>query len=251
MAFFSSKMGQFTYFSAQLGEPDWRGKNVLDFGGNIGNMLRDPNSTIDQERYWCIDVVRDSIERGKASFPLSHWIFYDRYCFFFNPHGVPNLSLPELDHTFFYIVAYSVFTNTARTEMLQLVGQLEAKLCDEGALAFTFIDPNYCSWPQQYPGNNFRWRMEREILLEKEKGHTLDIDMERLGKKAKAAEWCVLVNGEDLYLETEETKTYEPQQQRTCHVFYTVEYMKALFPHATILPPVNNEMQHCCVISKS
>jgi hypothetical protein len=27
--------------------------------------------------------------------------------------------------------------------------------------------------------------------------------------------------------------------------------MKSLFPEATILPPVNDEMQHCCVIRKS
>jgi len=65
MAFLSSKTGQFTYFSLQLGEKDWRGKNVLDFGGNIGNMLRDPNCTIDHERYWCLDVVAESIEKGK------------------------------------------------------------------------------------------------------------------------------------------------------------------------------------------
>jgi hypothetical protein len=44
---------------------DWRGKNVLDFGGNIGNMLRDPNCTIDHERYWCLDVVEESIEKGR------------------------------------------------------------------------------------------------------------------------------------------------------------------------------------------
>jgi hypothetical protein len=250
MAFFSSKMGQFTYFALQLREPEWGGKNVLDFGGNIGNMLRDPNSTIDQDRYWCIDVVKDSIESGKASFPGSHWIFYDRYCFFFNPHGVPNLKLPKIDQTFDYIVAYSVFTNTARTEMLQLVNQLEGKLADNGALAFTFIDPHYFSWPEHYRGNNFRWRMEREIQLEKEKGNTLDIDLQSLGKRAQHASWFVLVNGEDLYIETEETKPYEPQRQRTYHVFYSAEYMKSLFPHATILPPVNNEMQHCCIISK-
>src|SRR5712691_9039769 len=128
MAFFSSKMGQFAYFSQQLRAREWGGKNVLDFGGNVGNMLRDPNSTIDQGRYWCIDVVKESIESGKASFPKSHWIFYDRYCFFFNPHGVPNLRLPDINQKFDHIVAYSVFTNTARTDMLQLVDQLEGKL---------------------------------------------------------------------------------------------------------------------------
>ena len=87
MVFFSSKTGQFTYFSLQLGEKDWSGKNVLDFGGNIGNMLRDPNCTIDPERYWCLDVVEESIEKGKEMFPQSHWHFYNRYAFFFNPNG--------------------------------------------------------------------------------------------------------------------------------------------------------------------
>src|SRR6266496_2458042 len=114
VTFVSTKMGQFTYFSLQVRESMWRGKNVLDFGGNIGNILRDPNSTIDEERYWCIDVGKDSIERGRASYSRSHWVFYNRYCFFFNPHGVPNLKLPDLEQTFDYIVAYSVFTNTTQ-----------------------------------------------------------------------------------------------------------------------------------------
>jgi len=250
MAFLSSKTGQFTYFSQQLGERDWRDKNVLDFGGNIGNMLRDPNCTIDEERYWCLDVVRESIERGKEVFPKSHWIHYDRYAFFFNPHGARQLQLPEIETRFDYIVAYSVFTNTSRSDMLDLVKQLEAKLAPGGALAFTFIDPRYSSWPGRYHANNLVWRLEREIFLEKEKGNKLDIDVPGLAEQARDAEWFVLVNGEDLYLETEQTKHYAPEQQRTYHTFYTAEYLRSLFPNAKILPPVNDEMQHCCIIRK-
>jgi len=248
MGFLSSKTGQFTYFSLQLGEKDWSGKSVLDFGGNIGNMLRDPNSTIDPERYWCLDVVEESIEKGKEEFPRSHWIFYDRYSFFFNPHGVELLKLPPIEETFDYIVAYSVFTNTSRTDTRNLVSQLESKLATGGALAFTFIDPHYSSWPERYHGNNLVWRLEREIYLEGEKGNTLDIDVQGLADEAKDAAWFVLVNGEDLYLEPEQTRHYAPDEQRTYHMFYTVEYMKSLFPTATILPPVNDEMQHCCLI---
>jgi len=248
MAFLSTKQGQFTYFSLQLAEKDWRGKNVLDFGGNIGNILREPNCTIDHERYWCVDVVEESIEKGRIAFPTSHWIFYDRYCFFFNAEGIGNLRLPPIEESFDYVVAYSVFTNTSRTDMLDLVNQLQEKLADDGALAFTFIDPHYYSWPGRYHGNNLVWRLEREIFLEKEKGNPLDIDVPRLAEEAKDAEWFVLVNGEDLYLETEETKNYAPEQQRTYHMFYTVDYLKSLFPEATILPPVNDEMQHCCII---
>ena len=248
MAFLSSKTGQFTYFSQQLGERDWSSKNVLDFGGNIGNMLRDPNSTIDEERYWCLDVVRESIERGREEFPRAHWIHYDRYAFFFNPHGGKDLALPKLETLFDYIVAYSVFTNTAQSDMLDLVSQLEGKLARNGALAFTFIDPNYHSWPDRDPRNNLVWRLEREIFLEQEKGNTLDIDVPQLAERARDAAWFVLVNGEDLYLETEQTRHYEPHEQRTYHMFYTVDYMRSLFPRATILPPANDEMQHCCII---
>ena len=251
MTFLSTKTGQFTYFALQLADWNWRGKNVLDFGGNIGNILRDPSSTIDHERYWCLDVVKESIDKGKAEFPQSHWIFYDRYCFFFNPYGTKNLQLPPLEQRFDYIVAYSVFTNTPRTDMLELVRQLEAKLAHNGALAFTFIDPYYFSWPDRYRQNNFVWRLEREIFLEGEKGNRLDIDVQGLNERAKDAEWFVLVNGEDLYLETEDVAVYEPERQRTYHTFYTADYMRSLFPSATILPPANGEMQHCCVIRKT
>ena len=251
MTFVSKKMGQFTYFSLQVGESVWRGKKVLDFGGNVGNLLRDSNSSIEPEDYWCIDVDKNALERARALYPKSRWVFYNRYCFFFNPHGIPNLTLPELDQAFDYIVAYSVFANTTQTDMLQLVKQLEGLLAKDGVLAFTFIDPHYFSWPGKYPGNNFEWRLEREKQLAREAGTTLDINVRELTSRAQNAEWLMLVNGDDLYIETEDIQPYEPEQQKTCHAFYTEKYMKNLFPHATVLPPVNDEMQHCCIIRKS
>jgi hypothetical protein len=68
MTFISKKLGQFPYFDQQLGQPDWRGKRVLDFGGNIGNLLRHESSTIDHDKYWCIDVSKDAIEFGKQAY---------------------------------------------------------------------------------------------------------------------------------------------------------------------------------------
>lgn len=249
--FLSNKTSQFTYFALQLGDFNWRGKSVLDFGGNVGSILKDPNSTIDAKRYWCIDVVNDAVEIGKRSYPDSHWIFYDRYCFFFNPLGSPSLSLPVLAQKFDYIVAYSVFTNTARGDMLQLVSELEGLLTKDGALAFTFIDPNHVSWPGQYQGNNFSWRLEREIELAKAKGNILSIAPQDLINRTRSAKWFTLVNGKDLYIERDDIGSYGAEQQQTCHVFYSEQYIRELFPHATVLPPANNEMQHCCVIRKS
>lgn len=244
MAFFSTRTGQFTYFSLQVGEPVWRGKNVLDFGGNIGNILQDPNSTIDEERYWCLDVVEDAVEKGKAAYPKSHWIFYNRYSFSFNPHGIRNLPLPDMHQTFDYVVAFSVFTNTTETDMLELVSQLEGVLAPNGTLAFTFLDPYYLSSPGQ---TNFQWRLE----LERERNNISDAEMQDLARRSQGAKWFMLVNGGDLYIETEDIRSYGPEQEKNCYVYHTAEYMKTLFPRATIRPPVNNEMHHCCIIRKS
>lgn len=242
MAFVSRKKWLFSYFSQQLGDADWHGKYVLDFGGNIGNILRDPYSTIDEEHYWCIDVDKEALEMGKQFAPKSHWVFYDRYSFFFNPHGVPHLPLPDVGQDFDYIVAYSVFTNTLRTDMLELVDALRALLKPNGALAFTFIDPHYSRFPTVLQKTNLQWR----IMEDRDPERTVNV--QALMKKARDAHWCILVNGADLYIETEDLKPYEPDQQRSCITFYSATYMQTLYPKATVRPPVNNEMQHCCIL---
>jgi SAM-dependent methyltransferase len=245
MTFVSTKTGQFAYFSQQVGDADWRGKNVLDYGGNIGNILRDPSCTIDEERYWCVDVDAESIARGRAFYPRANWVHFDRWCFFFNPYGVRGLALPKIDRQFDYIVAYSVFTNTPPSDMLDLVGDLESRLAPGGALAFTFIDHRYHAWPsKKYKWNNFHWRLERE------QGDVWTDEATELRARADASAWCILVNGEELYVEREDVRDVPPEEQRTYHVFYAAEQMKAFFPHAEIVPPANNEMQHCCVIRK-
>jgi len=247
VAYFSAITGVFTYFSLQLGDSVWRGKNVLDFGGSIGAILRDADSTIDEERYWCLDVNREALERGKADYPKAHWIFYNRYCFGFNSRGIPNLSIPDLHQTFDYIIAFSVFTNNTVTDMLQLVSQLEGLLAPGGALAFTFIDPFHFISPGQ---SVFQRRLERRL----ERGNITAAEMKDLAGRAQGAKWFMLVNDSDLYIETEEIRHYEPDQKKSCYAYHTREYMKALFPQAMILPPVNsmnNMRQHCCVIRKS
>ncbi len=241
MAFFSRKLHQFTYFSLQLRERDWSNKVVLDFGGNIGNLLRDPRSTLREKNYTCIDVCAEAVAAGSRAFPTAHWHHYNRHCFFFNPHGVPSLPLPDLQQCYDYIVAYSVFTNTPRSDMFELVAALTRLLKPNGKLAFTFIDPHYHSWPEKYPGNNLRWRLQRD---------SPDIDCDALLQQAKQANWCILINGRDLYTDSEKTNAYRPEQQKTHHVFYTATYMQRLYPQASILAPVNDEMQHCCILTR-
>jgi hypothetical protein len=130
--------------------------------------------------------------------------------------------------------------------MFELVPQLESRLADHGALAFTFIDPNHWS-AGNYEGNNFQCRLETEI----ERGNLSNREKHELLRRAQSADWFMLVNGRKLYVETEDIDRHDPEDEKTCYVFHTEKYMKSKFPHAAILRPVNNEMQHCCVIRKS
>ena len=243
------KSGQFAYFDGQLGRPRWRGRKVLDFGGSAGYLLLNPDCAILEDDYYCLDVVRDAVEEGRARFPRAHFVHYDRYNCSFNPEGAACLRVPDIGVEFDFVLAYSVFTHTGREEMNELVSQLRALLAPGGALAFTFIDPRHRSWPdspERRDWDNLRWRLEKVRMEENP-----DVDVDSTAERARAASrQCILVNGSDLYLDTDEIAHYEPEAQRTCYVFHTEEYVKSLFPEATVLPPANDEMQHCCVVRR-
>src|SRR4030095_14305767 len=80
--FISKKLGQFTYFAQQVGETGWCGKTVLDFGGNIGNILRDPNCTIDEERSGGTNVLKKWVGGGRSLYPQGTGCNSNRLCFF-------------------------------------------------------------------------------------------------------------------------------------------------------------------------
>jgi SAM-dependent methyltransferase len=226
------KTSQFAYFDKQLDHPEWSGKSVLDFGGNRGNILRDPACRIDPRNYYCVDVIKEAIEEGRKSFPEAHWFHYNRYNCSFNPAGFVDLPIPEFERKFDLVLAYSVFTHTTLAETKDLVRQLEAQLAPGGTLAFTFIDPHW--------NENLKWRLERTNAAR---------ELDEMLERSRDARWCSLVNGE-LFIESNGRWTNEADACLSYHVFYTAECMREQFPHALIRPPVNEEMQHCCMILK-
>ncbi len=231
------KTSQFAYFDAELDHPDWTGKSVLDFGGNRGGLLADPSCRIRPADYYCLDVIKEAIDQGRITFPDSHWFHYDRYNCSFNPSGVVDLPIPDLGQDFDIILAYSVFTHTTLAEMKDLVEQLAARLAPGGTLAFTFIDPH---WKE-----NLKWRLERA---------NPEGDLEAVLAQSRSARWCSLVNGVEFYVESSGSWTNEANETvescMTYHVFYTEAFMRELFPQAIIRTPVNDEMQHCCLIRR-
>lgn len=245
MSFVSTKLGQFRYFDQQLGGPAWGGKRVLDFGGNCGNLLRDPEVSIDSDRYWCIDVSRDAIARGREAFPEAHWVFYNRHNVQFNPEGIKGLSIPDVGEAFDFILAYSVFTHTSKAEMIELVAQLRDILADGGSLAFTFFDPQWEAFDgDPFPGSNLKWR------LQVNQGACPEMNIDALLAKARGAKWVTLVDDE-LYVDDEREPESGTTDQRAYIVFCDPEYMKTIFPESEILPPVAPERHHCCVIRRS
>jgi 2-polyprenyl-3-methyl-5-hydroxy-6-metoxy-1,4-benzoquinol methylase len=227
------KATQFAYFDEQLGHPGWRGKRVLDFGGNKGNLLLDPACAIRHQDYYCLDVISEAIEEGRKAFPDAHWTHYNRYNCSFNPDGIVDLPVPDLGVEFDFILAYSVFTHTTREEMNDLVEQLRAPLAPDGLLAFTFIDPHWQS--------NLRWRLEQRNPA---------AEVEALLAKSRNAQWCALVNGTELFVNSNGHWTNTSEACTTYNVYYTEEFMREQFPHAAIKQPINGEMQHCCILSK-
>jgi SAM-dependent methyltransferase len=238
----SGKSGQFAYFERQLDRPGWRGKTVLDFGGNVGHLLRGSEGAIRPEDYYCLDVLREAVEEGRRTFPRANWVHYNRYNCSFNPEGVSGLPVPDLGTRFDLIVAYSVFNHLTRAEVRELAGQLRARLAPGGALAFTFVDPHFESWPETYAGNNLKWRLERARELNPA------VDVGGLLRQSDGADWCALVDGAQLYVNGNGAWRDESQICMTYNVFYTAEFIRREFPRATIRPPVNGEMQHCCII---
>jgi SAM-dependent methyltransferase len=234
----SMKSGQFAYFHRQLGSPDWRGKKVLDFGGNEGGLLLDPECVIDPSDYYCLDVVPEALEEGRRRFPRGHWIHYDRYNCSFNPNGNPNEKVPDLGVPFDVILAYSVFTHTTRAEMHDLVEQLQTRLAPGGVLAFTFIDPHVNPLPETWDVGALEWRLQRF------RANDPSLDVEGVVARSQGSDFCALVDGTDFYADGDGGGPV----CMSYHVYYTVDRMRAEFPGAEIRPPVNGEMQHCCVI---
>jgi len=241
MSFITSNDGQFTYFDTQLRGPNWKGKSVLDFGGNIGNVLHHPSSTIDHHRYWCIDVSRDAIEAGQRAAPDAHFIFYDRYNFEYNPDGIRNLAIPTNGNRFDFVLALSVFTHMPRPEMIELVSGLEKVLNKGGRLAFTFFDPNYVPPGSDESNLKYYCEMRAPDLSETE----VDAQVDRV----RGARWCALRNGE-LEIEGERLENLRGNPELGYLAFYAPDYFQSLFPRGEIRPPTEPfSRQHCCIIT--
>jgi SAM-dependent methyltransferase len=246
----STLVTQFAYFDQLLGGPAWKGRKVLDFGGNMGTFLVGASDRVDHDDYWCIDLNREVIERGRQAYPQAHFVHYDRYSSQYNPQGTRHLPIPNCGLKFDIIVAFSVFTHTHQSEMFELVEQLRDMLSPAGVLAFTFTDARYdrsLSDPELPAGSDVRKMLQRNRV----KNTSRDID--QIVQRACEAKWCLLID-EELHVEPGDEFSHQQrrgQPDESYCAYYAVDYMASLFPDAKVHPPVNPEWQHCCLFRKT
>ena len=246
----STRKTQFDYFDQQLGQPVWKGRKVLDFGGNVGGFLVSAGDRVNHDDYWCLDLNELVINQGRRTFPHAHFLHYNRYSSQYNPNGVLNLPVPDLGLNFDIILAFSVFTHTHKNEMIELVEQLRSRLVNNGVLAFTFADPSYdrsLSDPRLPSGTDV------QKILEWRQAENPALKIERMVETARGSNWCLVVD-DKLHIEPGNNLSHQEYCGRpweTYNSYFTVDYMRSIFPDARVLPPVSPEWQHCCILRKT
>jgi len=234
----STRQTQFPYFDEVLGHPVWKGRKILDFGGNVGTFLASAGDKVDHEDYWCIDINRAVIEHGRLTYPRAHFVHFNRYSPQYNSHGIRNLPIPNCGGVKFdVILGFSVFTHVDANEMIETVGALRRMLAPGGLLAFTFLDPHYD-------------RSLSDPSLPR--GSTVLRNLGSRGQSewARRARWFVTIDNR-LYVEPGGTVHHQTRQGKPLESycsFFTAGFIASLFPGATIHAPVCREWQHCCVL---
>lgn len=233
----STRLTQFPYFDELLGRPVWKGRKILDFGGNVGTFLAGAGDNVDHEDYWCIDINPAVVEQGRRTYPRAHFVHFNRYSSQYNPYGRRHQPIPDCGVKFDVIVAFSVFTHVDKKEMVETVGALRQMLAADGVLAFTFFEPRFD-----------RSRSDPRLP----RGSTVLQNLGPRGQHAmvRRARWFTVID-DTLYVEPDDTLCHQTRRGRPhesyCS-FFTADLMKSLFPGATIREPVCREWQHCCII---
>ena len=235
----STRRTQFQYFDELLGRPVWKGRKILDFGGNIGTFLDSAGDNVNHRDYWCIDINPAVIAQGRSLYPRAHFVHFNRYNSQYNSHGIRNLPIPDCGVKFDFIFAFSVFTHVDQKEMVELIGSLRRMLSGDGVLAFTFLEPHYD-------------RSLSDPALPR--GSSAIRNLGARGNSAVThARWFVLIDSQ-LYIEPGDAVCHQTRAGKPLESFvsfFTAKQMMSLFPGATIHAPVQREWQHCCVLRNS
>lgn len=221
---------RFTYFNQQLKNVNWSTDKILDYGGNWGNLLRDPDSTIPPSNYWCVDVSSDAIEQGKKDYPDAHWFHYNKWNHCYNSKGDKSTKLPNFETKFNLITAFSVVTHVTEEDMLEIIYEdLFPLLEPNGILAFTLLEPSAL------------------IYFSSKRGLGLASSSKLITQAAKHKQGFYYIN-DNIVCGVEESLPLESSDFFVS--FYSIERAKELFKKnlVEIKKSSNNELQYSVIL---
>tara|TARA_B110000902_G_C14041244_1_gene487903 strand:+ start:42 stop:752 length:711 start_codon:yes stop_codon:yes gene_type:complete len=118
--------------------PNYKKKTILDFGGNLGNLISYSNGKILEHDYTCLDLSKEALDILQVNYPNTLGLHWNRYHKMYNPDG--NVDEPWPAHLQYDIAfANSVFTHQEIPEMIKCLKYLTHHA---DRIYFTYIDPN-------------------------------------------------------------------------------------------------------------
>tara|TARA_Y100000389_G_C17390590_1_gene479635 strand:- start:286 stop:1068 length:783 start_codon:yes stop_codon:yes gene_type:complete len=133
---------RYEFFDMMHGRPNWSDANILDIGGNRGNLLEDllDLKLISPQQYTSLDVDQMGLDFGESNNPDANWIKHNAFNHAYNTDGKDETPFPFEDETFDLVCGYSIYSHTTFKQMLfDLIECL--RVCKpNGSIAFTVVD---------------------------------------------------------------------------------------------------------------
>lgn len=224
-------MPTFSLLKIILPKLNWKTIEILDFGGNRGNLLISSQREIIEKKYTCIDVDKEALSQGIKDFPNANWIHSNKYNPAYNPTGDKSSKELKLS-TYDLIVSYSVFTHIKESEMVSTIDSLfDNHLNLNGIIIFTFLEPHACSW-----------------FIDKRVNAGAKINKSSSLAWTKNKEKYLMINDNQY----EENTNYYPEACEHYLSFYKKDYLISLFDQysPTYYPPIDDFQQSFIVIKK-
>lgn len=186
------------YLKEAIGIKNLKGLQILDWGGNHGNLLKDgvESHEIDPTDYTCIDVDARVMEESRKAFPDASWI---TRCV---THPVYNAHKDQKDIDFTphlnkydVVYAYSVYTHDTWEKAFEDLDILYKLAKPRGKICFSYVDPKSAEIFRRKRINEFGYSVEPDAF-------------------DNIVDWCYFVNHDTL------TKEYD--REKSCQYFVAI-----------------------------
>ena len=205
-------------------DPAWTSKKMLDYGCNVGHLLRTSENKINPKNYTGLDVQKHTLDIASTEFPESKFILSNSYHPAFNKSGIDKF--PHILEKFDIIFCIGVFTHCDMHYIKQHIDFFKSLLNKDGTIVFSiWEDFHYLRYVDLFlkfrlniqvpkvayqPFNNSIYLVDREYAI---------TDQEQLG--IQTVDWLETFYKRD-YLIREIDNLKFPDGPRSLHSIFTI-----------------------------